>query len=1049
MSDVTDLHQPLLGGARRDQDDNLIDVEAQRQPLAENSFKMGRKPVWCNMSPKAVEQFKADYGIEPILQSSDDEPINEHPHLHAQRCWLEHDALKALNKFFPRPNGLWLDVGSQPKRVLKFEQSRCLVPILQVGDSERFAPYNNEHRVCNHTLRGWLAGNRDNQFACHVCDHNLKYDALLFVHSAYYIQPSEMLEALRNVSSHTAYVVGHEFEVSGKFPYGEGQYHSEGSLIVCRVVGNKHTYKHPRLPWEGTDHFVVDGVVIEAHLVKRIGSTYLWKLVVSSISPPPQVNVNWKTALLDETQIGPIPLPQAPHTDVAGRLRNDVLYFEMLNTVTLQGYRSGVLLTCGSRKVSFMAPKSIIAAVSALASGKERNEALFRTLLNRTHRLITDASLPTDNIEQVAMLITAIAFVMNLQFENDLMHTITSNYGSLIDMHRRLITLNPVRSYSVVVLGSLGIMFFVADGFVGVFAKSPHHVVSFIALGTGLILLSCGVYIYCVRIRRPPNADDWAMSVTVDEDPIYVSQPIEAPPLEIPASTNFKPPAPIREGSEFKLLPVPDKDKKPTPSTAAGWVFDTLVPRVFASTREAEVSGITNRVLKPVPPLDGECLELYEELFANDSRFQLEKFIHVEDNSVLRNRWVQRYPENVRAQLREAYQRLRATRPTKKMLKSKAFIKRELQVTMTDDGFAKKAPRIISGPSDEAKIVMGPAYWEMSNQLAEEWDGAKVPICYARGRSAEYLGKLVETFVAEDGTLHEGYVLLSNDMSVYDSSCRDEHFAPIDSKLPAMGFNPQTMSFVNLKHTAGVTANGVSYRADEQVIDSGEPRTNLYGTIINAAVHVGAYKSLLERSSLMVDLKLMLVGGDDNFSVLQYNGDLELLRLGLTEAIKGFGFVCTPIISRNLYDVDFYSKLFWPTSDGLVLSPKPGRLLPKLGHTIIPNGGLAEYKGKLLSLQNDVQHIPLLNSYFKYAIRALNRENPKLKIIRPKHEEHVIHVEKTHKSCSATERFFCERYDLTMGEAARFDEMLKSIGKPTAVLPVETWLKRVFEIDSA
>jgi hypothetical protein len=121
-----------------------------------------------------------------------------------------------------------------------------------------------------------------------------------------------------------------------------------------------------------------------------------------------------------------------------------------------------------------------------------------------------------------------------------------------------------------------------------------------------------------------------------------------------------------------------------------------------------------------------------------------------------------------------------------------------------------------------------------------------------------------------------------------------------------------------------------------------------------------------------------------------------------------FGFVAKPIVSTELSKVEFCSKLFWPTADGIILGPKPGRCIPKMGYSCKKLSEveiLSTMRGWLIDgvFVPGIAHI--IHKYFPQAYKQsvdVHFENI-----------YTSHCTRMHEPCSETSQFFEERYGVS------------------------------------
>jgi hypothetical protein len=153
----------------------------------------------------------------------------------------------------------------------------------------------------------------------------------------------------------------------------------------------------------------------------------------------------------------------------------------------------------------------------------------------------------------------------------------------------------------------------------------------------------------------------------------------------------------------------------------------------------------------------------------------------------------------------------------------------------------------------------------------------------------------------------------------------------------------------------GKTPSGVKYSVPG-TRPSGDQNTSCGNTMLNGLLM--AYALWCQRPLFEWQMAVM---GDDNLT--QSN------RLYDTGHIEGkmrlLGMLPKLVHKTHFHFLEFVSCRFWPTPDGLVLGPKIGKFLVKVGWMLRPPTGekrrAREYRGTLLSHVNSVGHVPVLN----------------------------------------------------------------------------------------
>jgi hypothetical protein len=148
--------------------------------------------------------------------------------------------------------------------------------------------------------------------------------------------------------------------------------------------------------------------------------------------------------------------------------------------------------------------------------------------------------------------------------------------------------------------------------------------------------------------------------------------------------------------------------------------------------------------------------------------------------------------------------------------------------------------------------------------------------------------------------------------------------------------------------------------------------------------------------------------------------DVELMR----ERAEYLGYRVVFAISYRLSDMEFCSKLFWPTADGLVLGAKIGRFLKKYGTMRITAHTEEDYKASILSALNDNYFVPIVSSVLKRTLQLL--AHVKLGKV-DKDEEYKHHVERRHQMTDETWFMLHDRYGISHLQVAQLEEKLKCV----------------------
>jgi len=154
----------------------------------------------------------------------------------------------------------------------------CMNPVIDASDVIRGSSRGSPDAAvtqCRHRLQECRCGGADG------------FDALMFIHSAYYLSPQDLFDALQRTSSKVAYAVIHDTpgvygEIAGEAAY----WRQEDDSIRFHAKGQGADYVHPDTAWMRNNGAAVDGgAVVAAVVVKSpISTTYIIRATTERIN---------------------------------------------------------------------------------------------------------------------------------------------------------------------------------------------------------------------------------------------------------------------------------------------------------------------------------------------------------------------------------------------------------------------------------------------------------------------------------------------------------------------------------------------------------------------------------------------------------------------------------------------------------------------------------------------------------------------------------------------------------------------------------------------
>jgi hypothetical protein len=282
----------------------------------------------------------------------------------------------------------------------------------------------------------------------------------------------------------------------------------------------------------------------------------------------------------------------------------------------------------------------------------------------------------------------------------------------------------------------------------------------------------------------------------------------------------------------------------------------------------------------------------------------------------------------------------------------KSFVKVEHLCLRTPAGRKMKAPRLIQGAPAEFICLVGP--WVMAYQSVIKKCWSKTNnMCFTSGVNSLDACKVINK---------PGYTILEDDVSAWDASV-DVQWLELELWIMSwFGCPPAVRALIKANiNTRGVTSHRVKYKR-KGMRKSGDPYTSVGNSVLNGVIHLFIYCDSTGCSVLRSkELLYMLIQGDDSLIVY-----LPTIFIDWVGCMLKCGFNSEAIYRDQIYKAEFCSNLFYETSLGLMMAPKPGKVISKLGYFISPPRNIlpqAIVRGTALGLYNACNHIPPLKAY--------------------------------------------------------------------------------------
>jgi hypothetical protein len=422
------------------------------------------------------------------------------------------------------------------------------------------------------------------------------------------------------------------------------------------------------------------------------------------------------------------------------------------------------------------------------------------------------------------------------------------------------------------------------------------------------------------------------------------------------------------------------------------------IPIVYANNKHNSTVAVINRCLSENPTYEEGAFESIDpNMYIDCTAFDAIQPVSFKN-------WNKPFPKSRRDQHLRALHSLSERPIENNDLTRESFVKVEKYNKSNSDGVDFSDPRLIQGVSARANVILGPPMKRYSKFLKNQWNGyterGGVSLYYfcdnneAAGQWMEFHLKRTEDFIAiiilGDDMLAvvrtKGVTyFVCNDFSRFDKTIQEPALNYEQKIYEMSGYFDKDAIFVleGQRKSKGVMRTGIIYQSRDGR-NSGDPNTSCGNSTLNGITSAEGLKT-----------NLHLLGTDEFTKAMELH-------------YSRFGFVAKPMVSTELSQVDFCSKLFWPTADGIVLGPKPGRCLPKMGYSCKKLSKveiLSTMRGWLL----DGNFVPgIAHIIYQYFPKAFKEEE----VV---HFENMYssHCDRLHEPCLETNQFFEDRYGIS------------------------------------
>jgi len=474
-----------------------------------------------------------------------------------------------------------------------------------------------------------------------------------------------------------------------------------------------------------------------------------------------------------------------------------------------------------------------------------------------------------------------------------------------------------------------------------------------------------------------------------------------------------------------------------------GIAFSQKVPFHFkAKSQIVERNMLENRCLLERPEVD---VDLYNEMHAKFEREPIMQRVIGTPCIVDYDRWVEHFPSATKRQvMRSALESLLVEPINLNDCVRSIFVKIEKSGFVFPWGMELAAPRHIVGGKPRYLAATGPFIWAMGNRVKDcfgETDEA-----YYGARTAESCGRALMSQIQAMGGLRNVF-FLKGDASRMDAHVHSETLKKEYRLAKQMGAPALCLAAIRLQRAVCYTVGGLRLVIEGRRV-TGDARTSVGNTLEMAFICWACMMLTLPHIIFGLDWREML-NGDDSVLVVDkrhYSPDLpdrlnaQALRLGYRMKFE---------LAMYLEDVEFCSRIFWPTADGYVLGAKIGRWLAKAGYMFRSANTMADYRSQMIGHLQDNWFVPLVSDYCRCVIELIPKSNRRYRAKgrEGREEDYKIHAEKVHEPCTDTFVFAHLRYGLTRAHIEEFRACLREVHTLPVMLHLE-WLDDIMEVDA-
>lgn len=342
---------------------------------------------------------------------------------------------------------------------------------------------------------------------------------------------------------------------------------------------------------------------------------------------------------------------------------------------------------------------------------------------------------------------------------------------------------------------------------------------------------------------------------------------------------------------------------------------------------------------------------------------------------------------------------------------TKVFMKDEA-INAVSDGttdFVDSAPRCICNPSAQEHAAIGPTTFTRAKALAREWN---------RNNWLYYVSGDQTIEVTE--YLDVGHTYYVGDVSRFDRGLSYTMLKALDDWWGTFHTSSlaRQVSKAQLK-TRAYTQKGFHRFTFTGQRRSGDDNTSVDNSLLNIATHVWALAQSTGKTvaELRQVIKIMALGDD-----IVIQGPVWLETVDFKSLLRPLGWMIKPKTTTNINNVEFCSRLPWPSSYGRVFGGKLGRTLTRFGWNSHTNSRV-DVGEKAYGLLLDNSHVPFVRP-FLMRVLAVCGSPLFYKVVRPEWRMGGPECE-TYQPTQDTYDMLYDVYGLTLQDEQDFEAMLE------------------------